>query len=65
MDMVGLETIYNIEKLWAEKTQDKERMARVDFYKKNFIDTNKLGMKTGEGFYKYPKPKYKDSDFLS
>ena len=65
MDMVGLETIYNIEKLWADKTNDKERMARVDFYKKNFIDTNKLGMKTGEGFYKYPKPKYKDSDFLS
>ncbi len=65
MDMVGLETIYNIEKLWAEKTGDKERKARVDFYKKKFIDTNKLGMKTREGFYKYPKPKYKDPDFLS
>jgi 3-hydroxybutyryl-CoA dehydrogenase len=65
MDMVGLETIYNIEKLWADKTNDKERIARVDFYKKKFIDTNKLGMKTGEGFYKYPQPKYKDSDFLS
>jgi len=65
MDMVGLETIYNVEKLWADKTNDKERLARVDFYKKKFIDTNKLGMKTGEGFYTYPKPKYKDPDFLS
>jgi len=65
MDMVGLETIYNIEKLWADRTNDEERMARVAFYKKNFVDKNKLGMKTKEGFYTYPNPKYKDPDFLT
>jgi 3-hydroxyacyl-CoA dehydrogenase len=65
MDMVGLETVYNIEKLWAEKLNDKMGLARAEYFKKNFIDKNKLGMKTGEGFYKYPNPKYKDPDFLS
>lgn len=65
MDMVGLETIYNIEKLWSERTGDEDRIARVAYYKKNFIDKGKLGMKTKEGFYTYPNPKYKDTDFLS
>lgn len=65
MDMVGLETIYNIEKLWSERTGDEDRIARVAYYKKNFIDKGKLGMKTREGFYTYPNPKYKDPDFLT
>ncbi len=65
MDMVGLETVYNIEKLWAEKLNDKLGLARAEYFKKKFIDHNKLGMKTGEGFYSYPNPKYKNSDFLS
>ena len=65
MDMVGLETIYNIEKLWSDRTGDRERKARVDYYKKHFVDKNKLGMKTRQGFYTYPNPKYKEPDFLS
>lgn len=65
MDMVGLETVYNIEKLWSEKLNDKLGLARAEYFRKNFIDRGKLGMKTGEGFYTYPNPKYKDPDFLS
>jgi 3-hydroxyacyl-CoA dehydrogenase len=65
MDMVGLETVYNIEKLWSKKLNDKLGLARAKYFKKNFMDKGKLGMKTGEGFYTYPNPKYKDPDFLS
>ena len=65
MDMIGLETVYNVEKLWSERTGEQHRKERVDYFKKHFIDTNKLGMKTGEGFYKYPKPAYRKPDFLS
>jgi len=65
MDMVGLETVYNIEKLWSEKLNDKLGLARAEYFKKNFIDKGKLGMKTGEGFYTYPNPKYKNPDFLT
>jgi len=64
MDMIGMETIYNVEKHWGESTNDKSRLKRAAYYKKEFIDKGKLGMKTGEGFYTYPKPKYKDPDFL-
>lgn len=65
MDMIGLETIYNVEKLWSDKTGEPNRKARVEYYKKHFIDANKLGMKTGQGFYKYPKPAYRNQDFLT
>ncbi|MBE9488739.1 MAG: 3-hydroxyacyl-CoA dehydrogenase [Bacteroidetes bacterium] len=65
MDMVGLETVYNIEKLWGERLNDKLGLARAEYLKKNFVDKHKLGMKTREGFYTYPNPKYKDPDFLS
>ncbi len=65
MDMIGLETVYNVEKLWSDKTGEENRKARVDYFKTHFIDTNKLGMKTGQGFYKYPKPAYRNPDFLT
>jgi 3-hydroxyacyl-CoA dehydrogenase len=65
MDMVGLETVYNIEKLWSKKLNDKLGLARAEYFKENFIVKGKLGIKTREGFYTYPNPKYKDSNFLS
>lgn len=64
MDMVGLETIYNVEKHWGEEGDDQSILDRAAYYKENFLDKGKLGMKTGEGFYKYPNPRYKDPDFL-
>ena len=44
---------------------DEEKKRVVDYLKTNFIDQNKLGISTGEGFYKYPNPAFKDEDFLS
>ena len=64
IDMVGIETLYNVEKHWGEQLNDQARLNRADYYKKNYIDKGKLGMKTNEGFYKYPNPKYQDPDFL-
>ena len=64
MDIVGLETMYNIDKLWGEKLGDKSMLQRAELIKSEFIDKGKLGVKTGEGFYKYPNPKYQDPDFL-
>ena len=64
MDIIGMQTMYNIDKLWGEKLGDQTMLQRAEHMKKNFIDKGKLGVKTGEGFYKYPNPRYEHPDFL-
>lgn len=64
LDVVGITTAYNINKIKFEKTEDETAGKLVDFLKKNFIDQNKLGLSTGEGFYEYPNPVYRNVDFL-
>lgn len=64
MDIIGMETVYNVNMLWGMKLNDKEMLNRADFIKKEYIDKGKMGVSTGEGFYKYPNPRYKDPDFL-
>ncbi|MBL3546584.1 3-hydroxybutyryl-CoA dehydrogenase [Chryseobacterium rhizosphaerae] len=63
IDIIGLTTLYNVTKLRAESGDEKAAIA-VQVLKDNFIDKNKLGIATGEGFYKYPNPRYMDPDFL-
>ena len=65
LDVVGITTAYNIDKIAAEKTKDELKIKTVQFLKENYIDKNKLGVSTGEGFYKYPDPEYKNPDFLT
>jgi len=63
-DLVGMTTAYNVTKSYAELTGEEIWKNRRDFLKENFIDRNKLGITTGEGFYKYPNPAYQAADFL-
>ncbi|NRT10819.1 3-hydroxyacyl-CoA dehydrogenase [Flavobacterium sp. 14A] len=64
LDVVGITTAYNINIIAAEKTQDELKIKTVKYLKEHFIDKNKLGVATGEGFYKYPNPAYENPDFL-
>lgn len=64
LDFVGMNTAYNVVSSMAESTGDGVWKARQVFMKENFIDKNKLGISTGEGFYRYPNPAYQDADFL-
>lgn len=64
LDIVGITTAYNINQMAAQKTNDPLKIKTVEYLKQHFIDQNKLGVATGEGFYKYPNPAYKDKDFL-
>lgn len=59
MDTIGLDTVWHV-------TKNQNDPISQNFAKllKNYVDAGKLGEKTGEGFYSYPKPRYKDPDFL-
>jgi 3-hydroxybutyryl-CoA dehydrogenase len=59
LDTIGLETAYHVTK----NQPDKASQAFAALLK-TYVDAGKLGEKSGEGFYKYPKPKYKNPDFL-
>ena len=65
LDVVGITTAYNINKIAVEKTNDPLKIKTVEYLKENYIDQNKLGVSTGEGFYTYPNPEFMDPDFLS
>lgn len=54
LDVVGITTAYNINKMEAEKTSDPMKQRVVDYLKENYLDQGKLGVATGEGFYAYP-----------
>jgi 3-hydroxybutyryl-CoA dehydrogenase len=59
LDNIGLDTAWHVVK-------ERDDVASQAFAKllKEYIDAGKLGEKTGEGFYKYPKPAYRDAEFL-
>lgn len=60
LDNIGLDTAWHVVK-------EREDAASQAFAKllKEYIYQGKLGEKTGEGFYKYPKPAYRDPGFLN
>jgi len=64
LDIVGITTAYNINKMEAEKTGDLNKQKIVDYLKENFIDPGKLGVASGEGFYTYPNPSFQGANFL-
>jgi len=66
LDIVGIETAYNIVLMQAsanpDATNSQKKLAEI--LKTEFIDKGKMGTATGEGFYKYPNPAYLDPEFL-
>ena len=65
LDMIGLETAYNVASYWGEVKNDEQLKKNAAYLKVHFVDKNKLGVKTGEGYYKHPNPAYQRPDFLN
>ncbi|MBG9980950.1 3-hydroxyacyl-CoA dehydrogenase [Facklamia sp. DSM 111018] len=63
IDIVGPQTVYNIEMNQANKG-DAEAQKIADYIKREMIDQGKMGRTNGKGFYNYPNPAYESSDFL-
>ncbi len=61
LDAVGIRTAYNITA--AELPEHPELQPIIDKLK-SLLDEGKLGMESGEGFYKYPNPAFKQPEFL-
>ena len=56
---------YNIASYWGEVRGDEQLKKNAAYLKKHFVEQKKLGVKTGEGYYKHPNPAYQQPGFLS
>jgi 3-hydroxyacyl-CoA dehydrogenase len=63
LDLVGLRTPLHILTAAAE-AGDAAAAEEAKWLRRECIDRNKLGIETGEGFYKYPHPAYRRADFV-
>ena len=62
MDRIGLDIVRDIEMIYFQATGDpKDRPPKILL---DMVAEGKLGVKSGEGFYKYPNPKYEEPDWL-
>jgi len=64
MDLVGMQTMYHVMMLKAKQSGEASALKRAEAIKTNFIDKGKMGISSGEGFYKYPSPEYQSPDFF-
>jgi 3-hydroxybutyryl-CoA dehydrogenase len=65
IDMVGMQTTYNVSQYWGHRNNDEQMLRNAEYVKGHFIDRGKLGLATGEGYYRYPNPAYQRPDFLA
>ena len=63
MDGIGIDTAHKVTDYWARQTEDPQQKANAAFLKQ-YVDKGHLGVKTGRGFYTYPKPAYQQPGFI-
>jgi 3-hydroxybutyryl-CoA dehydrogenase len=63
MDSIGIDTVWKAKEYWANKLNDEQNKKNAEFLKR-YIDKGHLGQKSGQGFYSYPKPAYRNPGFV-
>jgi len=64
MDSIGLDTVLKVTSYWAKKRNDEKARKNAEFIK-SYVDKNRLGVKSGQGFYSYPDPDFTHPDFVT
>lgn len=64
MDAVGLDTIWHVMQSSARLSGNAGAQQFADEFKRDYIDKGLLGVKSGQGFYRYPDPAYLRPEFL-
>ena len=59
LDVIGLDTAWHV-----TNNQSDSKSQKFAALLKTYVDAGKLGVKTGEGFYKYPNPAYQQDNFV-
>ena len=59
LDAIGLDTAWHV-----TNSQIDPKSQRFAAFLKSYLDQGKLGVKSGEGFYTYPKPAYAQDGFI-
>jgi 3-hydroxybutyryl-CoA dehydrogenase len=60
LDSIGLETAWHI-----TNSMPDEKSKKFAALLKTYVEAGKLGIKTGEGFYKYPNPAFQSKNFVN
>jgi 3-hydroxybutyryl-CoA dehydrogenase len=63
LDDVGIDTAWHITDYWAEVTGDAQLRANAALLR-SYVDRGCAGVKSGEGFYRYPDPAYAGPSFV-
>lgn len=64
LDFMSVDTSYQSAKVAAEQDDDPFAAKFAQYLFDNFVSKGKLGVKSGEGFYKYPNPEYEQEGFI-
>ena len=63
LDAVGIDTAWHITEYWAQVTGDPQLRTNAELLG-GYVDRGCTGVKSGEGFYRYPDPAYADPAFV-
>ncbi len=63
LDLVGLDTAYEIKRYWAQALHDPE-IEQITVFLKTSVELGRLGSKSGGGFYSYPSPAFEQPGFI-
>jgi 3-hydroxybutyryl-CoA dehydrogenase len=64
MDYVGLDTVWRIVNYWAGRLFFVRQLRRNANFLRQHVERGNLGVKSGQGFYKYPNPAYQQPGFV-